>query len=204
MNKKGFTLICLMVIGSIFILQCGENNPVNSNASGEKGLPRSLSKSEADLISSDNTFGHKLFKEIVTQDRDKNIFISPFSVAQALGMTYNGARGTTQEAMQSVLELNGMTLDDINQAYKSFVDMLLSLDTKVKLQIANSIWYEQNMSVEQTFIDLNKTYFDAEVTPLNFGDAASKGIINNWVDTKTNGEDRIRVAEARAVFMRRR
>ena len=34
----------------------------------------------------------------------------------ALAMTYNGASGETQQAMAETLELNGMSLDEINQA----------------------------------------------------------------------------------------
>ncbi|MBP7215502.1 MAG: serpin family protein, partial [Candidatus Kapabacteria bacterium] len=42
---------------------------------------------------------------------------------------------------------------------------------------------------EQTFFDLCKQYFDAEVTGLNFNESEkSKEIINNWVNEKTKGK----------------
>lgn len=62
--------------------------------------PRELTSLEKYLVESDNTFGFKLFKEIVGVERDKNIFISPLSVSMALGMTLNGAGGETKEAME--------------------------------------------------------------------------------------------------------
>ena len=116
---------------------------------------RDLTAAEKELVSSGNKFGLKLFREIVSQEGDKNVFVSPLSVAMALGMTYNGANGTTQEAMQNTLELQGMSLEDVNKSYRSVIDLLRGLDPKVTFQIANSIWYRQGFEVESTFVDLN-------------------------------------------------
>ncbi|MCH7520436.1 MAG: hypothetical protein IIB42_01895 [Candidatus Marinimicrobia bacterium] len=55
-------------------------------------LPRlELSAQQLQLAESADRFGLKLFREIVRQEPDKNIFISPLSVSMALGMTANGA-----------------------------------------------------------------------------------------------------------------
>src|SRR5574341_1658170 len=53
--------------------------------------PAGANKIEIRLAAADNQFGFDLFSQIQTKDRDKNIFISPLSVAFALTMTYNGA-----------------------------------------------------------------------------------------------------------------
>jgi serine protease inhibitor len=150
-------------------------------------LPRSLSIAEGDLIEADNSFAFKLFKEINEQEGDQNIFISPISVAMALGMTYNGAAGTTQEAMQEVLELEGMNLQQVNESYRSLIDLLQGLDPRVEFTLANSIWYRNGMTFEQEFLDLNRDYFDAEVAPIDFGAPSASQTINGWVDEKTNG-----------------
>jgi serpin B len=149
---------------------------------------RDLTTVEKELVSSGNKFGLELFREIVSQEGDKNIFISPLSVAMALGMTYNGANGTTQEAMQNTLELQGMSLEEVNKSYRSVIDLLRGLDPKVTFQIANSIWYRQGFEVESTFVDLNTTYFDAVVQALDFANPAAVVTINNWVKENTNGK----------------
>ena len=61
------------------------------------------------IVSADNNFGLKLFKELNSADPDINLFISPLSVSMALGMTLNGANVDTYEAMKNTLELNGLT-----------------------------------------------------------------------------------------------
>ncbi len=151
-------------------------------------LPRDLTAAEEELIQSDNAFGLKLFREIDSQEEaGANIFISPLSVAMALGMTYNGAAGETQLAMQETLELQGLTIDEVNQSYRSLIDLLRNLDPSVAFLLANSIWYREGFAVEQDFLDVNREYFDAEVTELDFASPTAASTINDWVRQKTMG-----------------
>jgi len=170
------------VLLAIAVLQCS-NNPT----AADRVASRELTASEKLLVESNDRFGLKLFKEIVREEKDKNIFISPLSVSMALGMTYNGAAGTTREAMQKTLELSGLTIEEVNKSYKSLLELLSQLDPKVRFQVANSIWYRKGMSFEQEFIDLNKAYFDALVSELDFDDPKAAETINGWVDENTNG-----------------
>ena len=151
-------------------------------------LPGEFSITEQDLINTNNEFAFKIFRELVAQsDPDENIFISPMSIAMALAMTYNGARGATRDSMQTVLELQRVDLQAVNEAYRSLIDRLRGLDPKVEFAIANSIWYREGLPVAQPFIDLNQTYFDAVVTALDFANSQAAPTINAWVSENTNG-----------------
>jgi len=139
------------------------------------------------LVEADNLFGINLFKEVLeAEEPEKNVMISPLSISLALAMTYNGADGDTKEAMERTLELSGLTVDEINENYKMLIDALASVDPKVLMSIANSIWYEQIFEVEQDFINVNQNYFYAEVSPLDFTNPDAVTTINNWVADKTN------------------
>lgn len=174
------TIVLCICIG---LMQCTKNP-----SSSPQRPPRELTGAEKRLVESDNKFGLKLFKEIVQEEKDKNIFISPLSVSMALGMTYNGANGSTQEAMQKTLELSGLTIQEVNESYKSLIELLTGLDPKVKFLIANSIWYRQNWSFEEDFLNLCKTYFGAVVRGLDFNNPNAPNIINGWVNENTNGK----------------
>lgn len=151
-------------------------------------LPRDLSAAEAKLIAADNEFGLKLFRQIRAEEGDgRNLFISPLSVAMALGMTYNGAAGSTESAMRGTLELGDLSREEINAAYRDVIDLLSGLDRSVRFKLANSIWYRQGLAVRQEFIGLNREYFDAEVAALDFNAPEAAATINNWVDEKTEG-----------------
>jgi len=175
-----FTLVICIWFG---FMQC-TTNPVLSN---DRALSQ-LTMAEKSLVKSDNKFGFKLFKEIINEEKNKNVFVSPLSVSMALSMTYNGANGSTKEAMQKTLELSGLTLKEVNESYKSLIELLTNLDPEVKFQIANSIWYREIFPVEDEFIDINKTYFDAQVSGLDFSVPEASNIINGWVNEKTNGK----------------
>jgi serine protease inhibitor len=135
-----------------------------------------------------NDFGLKLFQKLNETEQGNNIIISPLSVSMALTMVYNGAEGETGEAMASTLELSGLSLQEIDESFKSLSDSLTSRDSAIVFQIANSIWYRQNLQVEDAFLDMNRTFFDARISPCNFGDPGTVDIINDWVSDNTNGK----------------
>jgi serine protease inhibitor len=154
---------------------------------GEKEIK--LSEKAARLVDVNNQFGLDLYREIYGYEKEaRNLMVSPLSVALALAMTYNGAETTTREAMENALRLKGFTREEINVAYQSLVKELASLDPKVLLSIANSIYYRKDFLVEKDFVDLNKKFYDAEVSPLDFASPSAVEVINGWVKTKTNGK----------------
>jgi serine protease inhibitor len=79
-----------------------------------------------------------------------------------------------------------MSDTDINESYKYIIETFTGLDPKVKLQIANSIWYRNTFTMEQPFSLTNQQYFDASVTSLDFTNASAVNIINAWVNEKSN------------------
>jgi len=164
---------------------------ISISCSDEMSSPtkiRELNEFEKNLVKAGNVFGYKLFRQINEAEGDRNVFISPLSVSLALGMTLNGANGETEEAMQATLELTGMNMEQINESYQSLMDLLINLDPKVIFEIANSIWYFEGFHFEQEFIQLNQTYFDAQVEGLNFHSADAASRINQWVSEHTHGK----------------
>src|SRR5436309_3309595 len=180
----------LPAIALVLVAVACTKDPVSSKASPRiTALPRALTAQEQQLIQADNRFAMKLLRETYSelQDTLPNLFVSPLSVGMALGMTYNGAATTTAEAMRSALELDGMTVDDVNHAYQSLIALLRGLDPRVRFQIANSIWYRLGFTVEQPFLDANRTYYAARVEALDFTAPSAVPTINAWVNEQTQG-----------------
>ena len=116
---------------------CGES-PTTSPITA---LPRALTAGEQQLVAADNRFAFSLFREIAARAHpDSNLFISPVSVAMALGMTVNGAAGTTRDSMLRALELSGLSMAEVNAGYRGVIDLLRGLDGGVEFTLANSIW----------------------------------------------------------------
>ena len=169
------------------LLGCShDDGPIASPPSPEP--PRALSEAERALVEADNAFGFELFRMVNEQDPGKNIFISPLSVSMALGMTLNGAAGSTLDSMRQTLECAGMTQQEINDSYRSLIELVVGLDPTVTSLIANSIWYRTGLAVRPEFIEVNRSYFNAEVSALDFSDPGAPAIINAWVSRNTNGK----------------
>lgn len=150
-------------------------------------VPIALSVSQTGLINSSNSFAFDLFKKVNTSSgQEDNIIISPLSVSIALSMTLNGAEGATRDSMLKALRLEGITPESVNNAYKELTKALLSVDKRVLISIANSVWTENDFVVKQTFIDILKNYYGAESGSFDIHDASAPDRINSWIEEKTN------------------
>lgn len=185
--KNNLVIILALIFVAVALTNCEKSNTNEPSQEEPYQQKIFLNEKAKAIVDADNTFGIKLFKNLVeNSNEEENIIISPLSVSIALGMTYNGANGETKEAMENTLELQGISVEEINESYKTLIDELTSVDPKVTMNIPNSIWYRHTFDVLQDFIYLNQNYFYAKVAPLNFDDPASVGIINNWVAENTN------------------
>ena len=137
------------------------------------------------LVAACTRFGFNLFAKIIEKEDGKNIFISPYSVAAALTMTYNGAEGETQEAMARTLELQSMSLQEVNLAHANLKEAIENADTEIQLDIANSLWADISEDFKPNFLQKTRKFYDAEVTKLDFSDSNAPSVINAWVRKKT-------------------
>ncbi|HEY9805521.1 MAG TPA: serpin family protein, partial [Candidatus Obscuribacterales bacterium] len=140
------------------------------------------------LVAANTTFGFKLFAQALKTDAGKNVFISPASVAIALGMTYNGAKGETQQAMARALELQGLSLATVNQSNASLISALQKADPAVEVAIANSLWAQKDGGFQREFLRRNQQFYKAQITELNFRQPGAAGQINAWVKQQTRGK----------------
>ena len=92
-----------------------------------------------DLISANTRFAFNIFKQLILEDKDRNIFISPLSILLALAMTYNGAAGETALGMADAMEFAGMDMEELNRGFSDLMISILSADKSIELSIANSI-----------------------------------------------------------------
>ncbi len=152
--------------------------------------PIELNLKSQEILQSSNEFGISLFKNIVSSsDEPGNIMISPLSVSQALGMTWNGARGATRDEMTEMMGFSVDNNTELNESNKTIREALLNADNCVETNIANSIWYRNTFQINQDFVDVDKKFYDAEVKALDFANTeGSKKTINSWVDDKTKGK----------------
>lgn len=180
-NLKRSLLLPLAVFVSV--LGCtSDSQPITpSNEINSVNIPANIARGT-------NEFAFDFFENLQkTQPAEENIFVSPLSLHMALGMLLNGAGTETAAEIRKGLKMEGISDADLNQAYKSLIDGLPVADSQVKLGIANSVWYKKSFQVENSFLEVMKNAFDAEIAGIEF-DEAGKDKINQWASDKTNGK----------------
>lgn len=139
------------------------------------------------LVEGNNAFAWDLYAAL--QSQEGNLFFSPYSISTALAMTYAGARGKTEQDMATVLHFpNGQ--EQLHPACLALSKQIEQLEQPdgLQLQIANALWPDQHFKLLESFIATNKTYYGANLFPVDFVGAseASRQHINQWVFEKTD------------------
>ncbi len=173
-----------ILIIMLFLLSCSkkEDDPVTDP------VPIDLTEAQAIIIESGNEFAFDIFGNVIENATPvQNVMISPLSISYALSMTINGATGETRDAMQEALRISGIDQETLNKSYKALTSALLNIDKRVLISIANSVWTEDDFEVKKAFIDVLTSYYDAESKAFDIGDPSAPGLMNSWIEEKTNG-----------------
>ena len=138
---------------------------------------------------------------------DENLCISPYSIENALAMTFAGADGETRTEMARVLHFG--TESDVPASFAALQHSLEGMSAKtaelakqskkfggpsepITLNIANRLFAQKGYAFREAFLSLVKQNFGGAFEPLDFvaNPAAATQHINKWVADQTH--DRIR------------
>ncbi len=167
------------------------NSPLNQSPHPSQLADQPVSEPAAidpRLTAANREFGFQLFGQLVAQDNARNLLVSPTSIAMALSMLYNGAAGSTQQAMAKTLALQDLSLSELNQANAALISTLEHADPAVKLSIANSLWGREGTIFKPDFLQQNQQFYQAEIASLDFDSPDAPAQINRWVSQNTSGK----------------
>lgn len=178
MIRTAFFMIFVVLLSSCDLFS-------NDEELGEEPQVKSFEVKSKEVLKSTDKFGWELLKTINQEtEQGENLVISSLSVAQALGMTTNGAAGTTLDQMLEVMDFGDVAT--MNDAFKNIREVLHSVDPEVELEVANSVWYKQDLPAKDSFRENVEHYYNATFRGLDLSDKeGSKKIINDWVNEKT-------------------
>ena len=122
-----------------------------------------------------STFQSSIFSEVNPDFKGKNVILSPLSIFQVLGLTTNGAVGTTQKEMISTLEAS--TLDNLNNINLKIIEKIKKF---VTVELANGVM--SRFDPIKTFSKVCDKY-EAPIEKL-----VSKKQVNDWCSKNTHGK----------------
>jgi serpin B len=147
----------------------------------------------ATLVQGNNDFALTLYHQIAAK-QDGNLFFSPYSVSNALAMTYAGARGNTAEEMKTTLRFN-LAADRLPPAFGKLIadldgDGIGNANGKPRpfqLTVANRLWGQKDYGFLPEFTKIGKDYYRAGLEEVDFVSSAevARNTINAWVEKQT-------------------
>lgn len=140
------------------------------------------------VVSATNSFGLSLLDRLYRRNTSANTFISPTSIATALGMAYDGARGSTAAGIAKALDVRGMGATKVRAEAGALLTALRSSDPRVQLDIANSLWANQGVPFRPAFLQHAARGYGAKVSTLDFRSPEATPTINGWVSCATHGK----------------
>ena len=147
----------------------------------------------ATLVEGNNTFAFNLYQ--LLREENGNLFYSPYSISEALAMTYAGARGDTETGMAKAMSFL-LSQDKLHTAFNQ-LDLLLQQrgqsakgDTTegFRLNVVNSIWGQQGHDFLPEYLDTPGTELWSRNAFNGFLRRPEGAIaaINKWVSDETN------------------
>jgi len=148
------------------------------------------------LVQSNNAFAFDLAMRLFK--KEGNAFFSPFSISDALAMSYVGARGETKKQIAKVLRFS-LPREELHPAFSSLIDSLhvKLMDKACKLHIANALWNQKGYGFLPSFTRLIDRYYGGGFYRVDFAGntEGAKKRINSWIEKKT--EEKIKNLIAR-------
>ena len=148
-------------------------------------------RSEGALVTGNSEFGLDLYAKLRTVDG--NLFYSPYSISDALAMTYAGARGATADEMARTLRFSLAPA----RLHPAFADLIREINGAGKkraseLYTANALWSQKGYPFVADFQQIAKGSYGAALEEVDFERATetARRTINAWVEKQTR--DRIK------------
>ncbi|KAJ6664530.1 hypothetical protein lerEdw1_007187 [Lerista edwardsae] len=163
-------------------------------------------------------FGLDLFKQVLTQNAEDNIFLSPMSIQAALAMVLYGARNETATQIEKVLHLNevrsatpgdsaatepecnvcrlaaaGSGCDQPGGIHSQFQALLSQLKRPSKdydLSMASRLYGVIGFDFLPHYVHCLKDLYHAGLEKVDFAKATEKTreLINSWIESQTQGK----------------
>ncbi|GAC1637931.1 MAG: serpin family protein [Chloroflexota bacterium] len=148
------------------------------------------------LIAANNSLAFALFARMYAGHPNANVFLSPTSISLALEMLYDGARGETRRQMARVLDVQGLSMQQIRLDVARWIRVLqyhrrvppgVFAMPDAYLQVSNSLWSNRSVVFQPGFMSDLTRYFDARAATLDFASPEAITTINGWVSCSTRG-----------------
>ncbi len=193
--KKAWVLI-ITAIALLVLTACSQPISADVLKSDKPRVTPTVSLTDmTSLVSGNSAFALNLYQAL--KAADSNIFYSPYSISEALAMTYGGARGGTETQMADTLHFS-LPQNQLHPAFNS-LDLELAKrgqgakgkDEKgFRLHVINAIWGQKDYQFLSAYLDVLAVNYGAGLRVVDFIKTTeqSRNTIDQWVNDQTEGK----------------
>jgi len=184
--------IALLITGSALLIAAKQERDTMSSLQPISDSARTEAVSalhQSPTIAGGNRFAFALLSRLAAKTADQsNLFVSPFSIQQAILLTASGAAGETQAGLLHSLKLP-TDISTVNTDSQLLGRLLVPATSKTggadaspdyEWTLANAIWTVHKPG--KAFAERCAQFYGADAFPLT-----GVGPINSWVNEKTHG-----------------
>jgi len=121
------------------------------------------------------------------EEVENNFAFSPLSVHTIISILHDAASSNSKSKMelQKLLNPNQHTISlDLDDSIQNLTEFYASSGP---LTIANSLWFEENLKINENFTKAVKNKFGLHLKSINFQTEDTSDKINEWISERTNG-----------------
>ena len=158
---KKVILVMLTAVILLAVVACNQTATASELKSDKprETAPATIPSDLTTLVNGNNAFAFNLYQ--LLRETGGNLFYSPYSISEALAMTYGGARGETEKQMAAALQFL-LTQDRLHPAFNS-IDIELAKRGEVakegkdemgfRLKVVNAIWGQKDFDFLSQYLD---------------------------------------------------
>jgi serpin B len=189
---KKVIIIAILLVLSVSLVACGPSSALADEVKSDKNrnLSPQVSETElAELLNGNGEFALSLYS-MLKDEKDGNLFYSPYSISLMMAMAYAGARGETEQQMADAMEFN-LSQEELHEAFNYLALQLLqrtSDDANFKLNIVNDAWGQKDYPFLEGYLDVLAENYGAGLKVLDYihDPEGARQTINDYIYEQTN------------------
>ena len=168
-------LLIVLFVASVTLFSCDRKEMME------------YTQEEQSYIKQNNDLAFSVIKYLQEVDSSENVVFSPLVLMTNLSLAANGASGETLDEFKKMLGVQDINLDVLNSFCKKVINNSTVNDSVVSIYMGNFIAINHDREILDSYLDVAKDYYDAEVESMDFSSASSVERINKWCSDLTHG-----------------
>ena len=185
-----FTRFIAAIAVVITMTSCSASGNLTGGISFKKDTDKDV-QSVTGITDAVNISGLNILKQSVKNNNKGNVIVSPVSIFSAFSLLSIGADGDTKKEIEKAFCIESFDKQKINEDMNGLMNIMNSNRTGMEntgsINLYNSIWFNNNFSIKDSFLNTAKSYYDGDVFKRNFGKESTISDMNAWADKKSDG-----------------